>query len=140
MHLVVRTKLSDPLHLNDKKQIRLIPFLHTRGKLSEVLYAILEQNGKITVIQKAEYRVPSAKQLKIKAKETGICHIVIDKGVINKHGLSALGLNKSKLEKILSSKNVTQREVYLMVINDAGEVNLVRQSEAKSYADGGDNN
>jgi len=40
--------------------------------ISEVLYALLEQNGKITVLQKAKYRVPNAKQLNIKTSETGI--------------------------------------------------------------------
>ena len=107
--------------------------------LSEVLYAILEQNGKITVIQKAEYRTPSAKQLKIKTTETGICHIVIDKGVINKHGLLELGLNKTKLEKMLLSQQVKQKDVYLMIINDAGEVNLIQKADAKTSTKIGEN-
>ena len=97
--------------------------------ISEVLYAILEQNGKITVLQKAKYRVPNAEQLKIKTTETGICHIVIDKGVINDHGLCELGMEKSELEKILKKQNVDRKDVYLMIINDAGDVNLVRRNE-----------
>ena len=99
--------------------------------ISEVLYAILEQNGKITVVQKAPYRIPNAKQLKVKAKETGICHIVIDKGVINDHSLCELGLSKSKLEKILRNYAVTKKDIYLMIINDAGDVNIVRRDEVK---------
>lgn len=99
--------------------------------ISEVLYAILEQNGKITVLQKAKYRVPNAEQLKIKTTETGICHIVIDKGVINGHGLCELGMEKSELEKILKKQNVDRKDVYLMIINDAGDVNLVRRDEVE---------
>lgn len=99
--------------------------------ISEVLYAILEQNGKITVLQKAKYRTPNAEQLKIKTSETGICHIVIDKGVINEHSLCELGMNQTQLQKILKKKNVERKDVYLMIINDAGDVNLVRRDEAK---------
>lgn len=100
--------------------------------ISEVLYAILEQNGKITVLQKAKYRVPNADQLKIKTSETGICHIVIDKGVINNHSLCELGMNKAQLQKILQKQKVDRKDVYLMIINDAGDVNLVRRHEANT--------
>lgn len=93
--------------------------------ISEVLYAILEQNGKITVVQKARYRQPTTEQLKITTKESGICHIVIDKGVINTHGLSELGIDRDALFRIMKRKGVAQNEIYLMMINDAGDVNIV---------------
>jgi uncharacterized membrane protein YcaP (DUF421 family) len=99
--------------------------------ISEVLYAILEQNGKITVLQKAKYRIPNAEQLKIKTTETGICHIVIDKGIVNEHSLCELGIDKARLEKILQKQGVGRKDVYLMIINDAGDVNIVRRDEAK---------
>ncbi len=100
--------------------------------ISEVLYAILEQNGKITVLQKAKYRMPNAEQLKIKTSETGISHIVIDKGVINDHSLSELCMSRTQLQKILKKQNVERKDVYLMIINDAGDVNLIRKDEVKN--------
>lgn len=99
--------------------------------ISEVLYAILEQNGKITVLQKAKYRMPNAEQLKIKTAETGISHIVIDKGVINDHSLCELCMSRTQLQKILKNQNVDRKDVYLMIINDAGDVNLIRKDEVK---------
>ncbi len=99
--------------------------------ISEVLYAILEQNGKITVVQKAKYRIPNAEQLKIKTSETGICHIVVDKGIINDHSLCELGMDKKKLEKILQRQGVERKDIYLMIINDAGDVNIVHRNEVK---------
>lgn len=99
--------------------------------ISEVLYAILEQNGKITVLQKAKYRMPTAEQMKIKTSETGICHIVVDKGVINEHSLSELGIDRARLDKILHAQNVALKDIYLMIINDAGDVNLVRKDESR---------
>lgn len=99
--------------------------------ISEVLYAILEQNGKITVIQKAKYKIPTAEQMKIKTSETGISHIVIDKGVVNAHSLSELGMTDRQLETIIKKKNTKQKDIYLMIINDAGDVNIIRRDEVK---------
>lgn len=100
--------------------------------ISEVLYAILEQNGKVTVIQKAKYRTPNAEQLKIKTTETGICHIVIDKGVINDHSLRELSMNRKQLQKILKKQNLEKKDIYLMIINDAKDINIVRKNEVKN--------
>lgn len=97
--------------------------------LSEVRYAILEQNGKITVIPKAEFRPPTAKQLKIKVEDSGIYHIVIDKGIINKHNLQELNLTESDLLKKLSPKHLTPKDVYLMMISDANDVTIISKNE-----------
>ena len=96
---------------------------------SEVRYAILEQNGKITVIPKAKHRPPSAEQLKIHVKDTGLYHIVIDKGVINKHTLIDLKMTREQLLKLLSSKGISHKEIYLMMMNDSGNVEIIRKSE-----------
>ena len=97
--------------------------------IDEVLYAILEQNGKITVVQKARFKTPTVEQLNIKANESGISHIVIEKGTANDHGLSALGLDREALARILKYKNVEQKDVYLMMINDGGNINIILRSE-----------
>ena len=50
--------------------------------ISQIKYAILEQNGNITVIQKARYLQPTAEQLHLKPKETGLFHIIIERNDI----------------------------------------------------------
>ena len=67
--------------------------------ISHIKYAILEQNGNITVIQKARYLQPSAEQLHLKPKETGLFHIVIEEGIINKHGLINAGISEKRTVK-----------------------------------------
>ncbi|MBR2293134.1 MAG: DUF421 domain-containing protein [Clostridia bacterium] len=96
---------------------------------SEVAYAILEQNGKITVLPKAKNRPPSAEQLKIKVQETGLYHIVIDKGCINAHNLKELNLKKSELLGQLSKQGLRPRDIYLMMINDTGDTQIIKKSE-----------
>ena len=99
--------------------------------LSQIKYAILEQNGRMTVIQKARFRQPTAEDLHLKPKETGLFHVVIEQGVPNKHGLSRLGLTRRSLEKTLARKGLLIKDVYIMMINDAGEVKIIQKEQRK---------
>ena len=107
----------------------LISELRQQGvtNLSEVEYAILEQNGKITVVQKAEFKTPTAAQLNIKTAESGISHIVVCEVKINKNGLKTLSLSKSDVEKELKKQNTALRDVYIMMIDDAKNVQIIKK-------------
>ena len=96
---------------------------------SEVLYAILEQNGKITVIPKAEYRTPNASQLGIKEKESGLYHIIMDRGVINKHAMEEFSHFEKKVDKYMKEKRLEPKDIYIMMINDAGEILVIKEKE-----------
>ena len=93
--------------------------------ISQIKYAILEQNGNITVIQKAQYKPLTADTLGIEVKEPGLFHIIIEHGRINQHGLSEIGYSKNKLIKILSALDYKPNDIYLMMINDAHETRII---------------
>ena len=96
---------------------------------SEVEYAILEQNGKITVLPKAPFKSPSAAELGIKTKESGIYQIVVCEGVINKNGLSTVNISKEELLAKLDASQVTLKDIYIMMINDAGETKIIKKEK-----------
>ena len=99
--------------------------------ISQIKYAILEQNGKITVIQKARYRQPSAEDLNLKPRETGLFHIVIEQGSLNKHGMQQLNLTADDVRIALSKKGLNIKEIYLMMINDANEIKIVTKEKSR---------
>jgi uncharacterized membrane protein YcaP (DUF421 family) len=99
--------------------------------ISEVKYAILEQNGKITVVQKARFRQPNAEQLHVKVKENGLFHIIIEQGYLNRHGMQQLSLSKKSLTDTLSKKGLSIEDVYLMMINDNGEAKIIPKEAVK---------
>ena len=99
--------------------------------LSQIQYAILEQNGKITITQKARFRQPNAEELRIKIKETGLFHIVIEQGHPNAHGMKQLNLSQKDLQERVSKKGFGISEVYLMIINDAGEEKIIPKEKRK---------
>ena len=98
--------------------------------IDEVLYAILEKNGKITIVPKVKYKMPTCEQLQIKAEESGIFHIVIDNGTLNKHGLKEVGLTSEQIQHKLDKRGLRMSDVYLMMIDDSGEERLISKEDA----------
>lgn len=79
--------------------------------LSDVEYAILEQNGQLSVFEKAENG----------ETERGIAHAVIVDGCVNEHGINALKISEASLKKRLREKKTELSSVFLYTVNDAGE-------------------
>lgn len=92
---------------------------------SQVKYAILEQNGLLSVIPKAKFQQPTLGQLSIKAEESGTLHIIISQGVWNDHNIKALKKSKALFEKYLSHRKISVKDVFLMTVNDAGDISLI---------------
>ena len=100
---------------------------HGISCVSEVEFAILEQNGKISVIQKPQYRPPAAQDMNIKIKDSGLFHILIENGMINKHGMVETGLDRKKLDSILNSRGLQPKDIYLMTVSDTGEIEIIKK-------------
>ncbi len=95
--------------------------------LSDVRYAILEQNGKISVLPKAKSKPPSAKQLDIPVEDAGLYYIIVDKGCINQYNLRHLRLSEKDVQNKLSSEMLKIKDVYLMMMNEGGDVTVIKK-------------
>ncbi|CAM2963948.1 DUF421 domain-containing protein [Hathewaya histolytica] len=91
--------------------------------LSEIQYAILECDGGVSVVKKAENDPVTLKDLKLKPDKTGINIELIYDGKIVEQNLKDLNRNKAWLEKKLKEQNVNDyKEVFLATVNPKGEV------------------
>lgn len=95
---------------------------------TQVRYAILEQNGRISVILHQKDQPPTAEQMGLSSEDPGLYHIIIDKGVINDHALRALALSPQKLLSILKKEGKKPKDVYLMLINDRQDYKILPTS------------
>ncbi len=93
----------------------------------EVAYAILEKNGKLTIVPKAKYSPPTANDLGIKPQEGGIIHLLIIDGRICENNLKSSGKNRSWLEKEIRKLPCPMKDIYLFGIDDAERITLVRK-------------
>ena len=90
--------------------------------LSEVDYAILEENGKISVIPKSDFRPPSVRDAGIKVKDSGVMHIIIADGKINSYNLELIGKDKKWLESLLNKQRLKPKDIFCMTVDDANNV------------------
>ena len=86
------------------------------GDISEVNYAILEQNGSLSLLKK-------------NADE--IAHTLVIDGHIMVDDLKTLGYNERCLEKELSARKARVDGVFLMTVTDSGEVNIILKEEKR---------
>ncbi len=96
---------------------------------SQVEYAILEQNGLLSVFPKIEHQQVTLKHLNIEDSESGILHIIISQGVWNEYNLKMLNKRKEEFEKYLRKKNIEQNKVFLLTIDDNDKINLIIKGE-----------
>lgn len=83
--------------------------------ISELDYAILEDNGELSVFKKSE------------TQGNGIAHVIIADGQINVKGLDTVKMTKKALRTQLKAKNVTLGNVFLYTVDDAGKEFLIKK-------------
>jgi len=94
--------------------------------LEEVDYAILEENGKMSIIPKAKHRQPNLNDLNIKTDDSGVMHILISDGAINTRGLDIINKDKHWLLALLRSHSLTPRDVFCLTCNDANKIYIIK--------------
>ena len=97
----------------------LLTEMRTQGiaDIGSVRYAILEQNGKISFLKESD----SPNIMKT---------LVIDSRP-DEENLKLAGLNKEWLDKRLKENRIKLSEVFLMSINESGDINIIKKEEEK---------
>ena len=85
--------------------------------LAQVSCAILEKNGKLTVLPKSAYAPPTAEQLGVKASDEALMHVVLHNGSYSKAGLSLIGKDRTWLLQRLASKNAHTKDLFCVMAN-----------------------
>lgn len=80
------------------------------GDISEVEYAMLEQSGKISFIQK---------------KTAVMAHSVIIDGEINEEEIRAAHITNEEVNAQLIKGGISQGDVFLMTVNDEKDTNII---------------
>jgi len=102
------------------------------GDIADVNYAILEDDGRLTVLPKVEKRPPSTEELRdvlanTKPSDAGVAHVLIIDGKIVKENLKLAGKDENYIMKKLDEQGYTLSEVLLFTCNDTGDVNIIKK-------------
>lgn len=89
--------------------------------LSQVEYALMEANGKLSILPKPEYRPITPKDMSIKVNSEGLCaNIVIDSKIMH-NNLKNMNKDLKWLDKKLREKGYTDLSKILLVTLDTNE-------------------
>ncbi len=97
--------------------------------LSQVQYAILEKNGKLTVLPKAAFTPPDASTLGVKPKEVTLMHIVYCNHSFSKEGLRLIGKEQGWVERALQKRGVELRDLLFVSADCKGNLYFVKREE-----------
>lgn len=99
--------------------------------LEDVQYAIVETNGKMSVLKKASAVQPTVKDLKLQVEDKGIETVIISDGEISKTSAQLCGVDDSWIAHTLKSNNVNQHEVFIMTADQNKKYNIVLKESKK---------
>ncbi len=132
--LIIRGRvMQDELARNRIDIHELLAELRLKGisDISDVEYAIMEDNGKVSVIKKATSDSVTPEILSLNPAETGLAHAIIVNGKVSTTGLRLAGKNESWLERRLQDDGAAADEIFLMTVDDSGSVNTIRKDKNK---------
>lgn len=101
------------------------------GDPDEVEYAIMEKNGQLSVIPKAQHKPLTAGDIKSEVCETGIMHMLVSDGKVDRYNLQLLGHDEAWLDKQLNKRGVAAEELLYLLCDDAGRILLLRKEEGQ---------
>ena len=90
--------------------------------MCDVDYAILEENGKMSVIPKNASRQPDKTDMNVECDDDGIMHIIISDGCVNTHGLKTLQKDRAWLDGKLKKLKLPLKSILCMTVDDVGKI------------------
>lgn len=99
--------------------------------ISEIAYAVMEQNGQISVIPHAGARPVQCGDLRIPADESGMQHPLIIDGEISRYNLALLQKSEAWLHSRLAAAGISAAQTFFFSCDDAGKEILIPREEKK---------
>lgn len=93
--------------------------------ISHINYAILEENGKLSVFPKANQAPITAGDLKLDVKDNGISHLIILDGTLLEHNLSSVNWSRERVECELCKRKLILDDVFLLSVDDGKHITLI---------------
>ncbi len=95
--------------------------------LEDVSYAIVETNGRMSVIKRPEKDPPTAELCGLLPQDNGIEAVVVSDGSVSDFSLRLIRKSRGWLDGILRGRNVSVQEIFLMTANTAGQYRIIKK-------------
>ena len=94
--------------------------------IEDVDYAIVETNGKMSILKKASCDFVTAKQLGVNTNNEGIQTVIVSDGQIAESSLEFCHLDKNWLKGILKLENTKLQEIFIMTADKGKHYRIIK--------------
>lgn len=95
------------------------------SSVDQISDAILEKNGRFTILPKPQYAQPTTEQLGLKSQDDPLMHVIFSDGKCNHSGLSIIGKTEEWMLDTLRAKGCSKDQIFCMLANKLGEVTVI---------------
>ena len=99
--------------------------------VADVDYAIVETNGSLSILQKADVLPANKKDMKIKQKDNGIPCVIISDSKVVRSNFETCNMNDRKLGNILLKEKKTVNDIFLMTCDKSGNYFIAENEKSK---------
>ena len=97
--------------------------------LNEIEYGIMEVNGKVSILPKAEHKPVTLKDMQLKCQKSSLCANVIIDGHIMTNNLKNMNKNKNWLEQELKIKGSNIEDILLATLDNQEKLTIYKRNE-----------
>ena len=99
-------------------------------KIEQIQYAIMETNGKMSVLPKSQFAPVTAQDMKLKPEKSTIPINIISEGKINKSNLQIARIDEMEIQKLLQKAGAKKvKDVLVMTVDKNGSVYVQKYNE-----------
>lgn len=95
--------------------------------INDVAYAIVETNGKVSIIKKAENQELTASMMNIPHEKVSLDMVVISDGEISNSSLKFCNLDKQWIENTLKKENKKLKNIFIMTANSNKKYTIIEK-------------
>lgn len=99
--------------------------------ISTVAFAVLEVNGNLSILLKNAEQPVTAKQMNVKTESDTLPMPIISDGKFINETLRIINTDKNKIKQILKKQGVSERDVFLMTMDNNGNYTISKKEQQK---------
>ncbi len=93
--------------------------------INDVAWAIMETNGKLSIIKKPEKDSPTNQLLGLSPPDTGMEVVIISDGEYSDSSLRLCGKNRQWAQEILKRRGIFPKQIFIMTANSNGDYTII---------------
>lgn len=103
--------------------------------LTEIEYAIMEANGKLSILPVSEYKPVTPKDMQLKVSASSLCANIIIDGNIMKNNLKNMNKDEVWLLKELKVKGYQKKDILLATLDEQEKLTIYKRNESVKLHD-----